>query len=329
MKALRYIWLAPLLFSSCFQEDEMVPPYEPGDLQTGTAGVGPYYGYQVYYDLTGNMAVDSNKVSAWDLSFESATGGWEIRLNTSMFMYAGNSLDTTFSQSISPSSLDMVFDASSGNPDSTAIGEWTVDTPEGTFSKRHVYLLDLGSDERGVAQGYMKVQFGTSGQDYLIRYGAPGDLQGTTVRIGRDPSRRLVHFSFGQGVLELEPPAGTWSLLFTRYTTMLVTNDGEYYPYIVVGTLLNPGGVTAARDTAHTFDGLVLADTAGMVLHATADVIGYDWKDYDFEGGFYTIVPGKHYVIRNHDGYYYKLRFTNFYNATGEKGYPSFEFARL
>jgi len=329
MRALRYIWFIPLFLSSCFQEDEMVPPYEPGDLQTGTAGMGPYYGQQVYYDLTGNMAVDSNRVSAWDLSFESSTGGWEIRLNTSMFMYAGNSHDTTFSTTLAPASLDMKFDASGGDPDSTAIGEWTVETDEGTFSRKQVYLIDMGSDELGVARGFLKVQFDISGEDYLVRYGAPGDQQGNTIRIIRDPSARVIHFSFEDGPVELEPPADTWTLLFTRYTTMLVTNEGENYPYIVAGALLNSSGVTAVRDTVHAFEDLALADTAGMVLQTRADVIGYDWKEYDFDGGFYTIVPGKHYVIRNHDGYYYKLRFINYYNTTGEKGYPSFEFARL
>jgi len=327
MRLERYIWIVPLLLSSCFQEDEMVPSHETGDLTVGVAQMGPYYGRQIYYDLTGNLEVASNPVAAWDLSFESASGGWEIRLNTSMFMYAGNSYDTAFSEPLSPGGLEMVFDASSGNPDSTAIGDWTYETGEGTFSKKQVYLLDLGSNELGIARGTLKVQFGISGEDYTVRYGDPGS--DTTVVIQRDPSRRIVHFSFQNGVLDLEPPTDTWSLLFTRYTTMLVTDDGEYYPYIVAGVLLNPEKVSAAPDMEKEFGELDLADTLALVLRTDADVIGYSWKEYDFDGGFYTIVPGKQFMIRNRDGYYYKLRFIDFYNDTGEKGFPKFEFVRL
>ena len=327
MKTVRFIWLVPLLITSCFQEDEIVPPHEAGDLTVGVTQMGPYYGRQVYYDLAGNMEVSSNEVSAWDLSFESASGGWEIRLNSSMFMYAGNSFDTLFSADLSPAGLDMLFDASTGNPDSTAIGNWTYETKEGTFSKNHVYLLDMGSDELGVARGTMKVQFGISGEDYTVRFGKSGS--DTSVVIKRDPSRRIIQFSFKYGVVELEPPAETWSLLFTRYTTMLVTNEGEYYPYIVAGVLLNPQQVAAAPDTLKEFDNLILDDTLALHLRIDADVIGYSWKEYDFDGGFYTIVPGKHFVIRDRDGFYYKLRFIDFYNDSGEKGFPRFEFIRL
>jgi len=35
------------------------------------------------------------------------------------------------------------------------------------------------------------------------------------------------------------------------------------------------------------------------------------------------------YVIRDRDGFFYKLRFIDFSNDMGEKGYPKFEFVRL
>ena len=57
---------------------------------------------------------------------------------------------------------------------------------------------------------------------------------------------------------------------------------------------------------------MVLADTIDLELTNRADVIGYDWKYYNFDAGLYTIVPGLAYVIKDRDGFYYKLRFSIF-----------------
>ena len=102
----------------------MIPPHEQGDLEVGEVALGSNYGRQVYFDLLGNDEIASNVISEWDLSLESASGGWTIRLNSSKFMLAGNSRDTDFSIPLEPADLEMVFDKSDGNPDSTAIGNW-------------------------------------------------------------------------------------------------------------------------------------------------------------------------------------------------------------
>jgi hypothetical protein len=55
------------------------------------------------------------------------------------------------------------------------------------------------------------------------------------------------------------------------------------------------------------------------------DAIGYEWKNYDFETGAYTVNSKEIYIIRNNVGIYFKLRFVGFYSNTGEKGYPVIE----
>jgi hypothetical protein len=42
-----------------------------------------------------------------------------------------------------------------------------------------------------------------------------------------------------------------------------------------------------------------------------------------------VIIEGLNYVVLDREGYFYKLRFISFYNNSGEKGYPTFEFQRL
>ena len=54
--------------------------------------------------------------------------------------------------------------------------------------------------------------------------------------------------------------------------------------------------------------------------YSDINVIGYDWKIYDFDTGFYTIDPSATYILSDTEGYFYKLRFIDFYNENGEKG---------
>jgi hypothetical protein len=323
-----YIFLL-LLLSGCFLEDEMVPRHEQGDVLEGSVAMGTLYGVQAYYDLRSNQVAASGPVTGWDLSFACAPDDWTIRLNSANFMYAGNSNDTSFQQELTLEALDMLFDASHGDPDSTAIGRWVEQTEDSTWSLRHVYLVDRGTDEEGIPRGVVKIQFETAGTDYLLRFANNGSSVETTYEIHRDPEQDRIYFSFEQGVVDVAPQPDRWSLFFTKYTTMLVTNEGENYPYIVCGVLLNPEGTAAALDTIHEFSEIAIADTASLELTPRADVIGYEWKYYNFDAGVYTIVPGMSYVIRDRDGFYYKLRFVDFYNDTGEKGNPVFEYVRL
>jgi hypothetical protein len=318
-----------LALTSCFKEDELVPAHEQGELEVGTAALGPNYTSQVYYSLANNTEIASNLFTDWDLAFESSGGGWTIRLNSSKFMVAGNSHDTLFARELRDSALDMIFDPSSGNPDSTAIGTWYEMDGQGPISLRHVYLVDRGMNEKGQKLGYRKVQFEMADNGYRIRIADPDRSGDTTLIIQRDESKAWIHYSFDLGIVDTYPDADTWTLLFSKYTTMLVTNEGENYPYLVTGVLLNPLGVSAMRDTIHDFDEFVLADTVDLKLTARNDVIGYSWKYYNFDAGLYTMVPGYSYIIRDLDGFYYKLRFIDFYNETGEKGFPKFEFVRL
>ena len=329
MRSLALIFLLLLSLQACFKEEEMIPPHEQGDLEEGQAALGSQYESQVYFDLYDKQVASSSPVYDWDLSFESSTGGWIIRLNSAKFMLAGNSMDTLFSAELNAEDLDMKFDKSDGNPDSTAIGDWYEVSDDSTWSHRYVYLVDKGSDQEGNSLGQMKVQFEILGEAFKVRYANPDNSGDTTVLILRDTDMDQVYYSFEVGMVDIAPLPDQWSLLFSRYTTMLVTDEGEDYPYLVVGVLLNPNGVAAARDTIHNFLEMDRDDIINLEYASQADVIGYDWKYYDFDAGVYTIVPDMNYVIRDRDGFFYKFRFVDFYNDEGVKGYPSFEFVRL
>jgi hypothetical protein len=330
MKQIVYYIVVLFAFTSCFEDDVKVEPHEPGDLTTATVEMAETYKYQVYFDLETSTSISQNIISEWDLGFETADSGWHIFLNTSKMMLAGNSMNTDFNTVTSSSGLAMNFDPSTGNRDTTAIGNWYDLTEDLPVSKGYVYVIDRGTDENSNSVGLKKVVFDIQeNKDYQIRF---ADLDGSdeqTVIIPKDTSVNFVCFSFDNGIVDIEPNKKDWDLQFTKYSTLLFTDAGEPYPYLVAGVLLNPYKVAACADTLHTFPEITLEEAEELSLTTRKDVIGYDWKDYGFTSERYTVDVNKVYVIRDVAGYYYQLRFIGFYNSTGEKGFPTFEYVRL
>jgi hypothetical protein len=330
--------IATLMFSSCFKEDEKVPPHDPGELKTTTIELTQDYRYQVYYDLGDEAVVSSNLKKDWDLGFDCTPGSTRIILNTSNFMLAARSGSSDFDAPIDTSGYQWIFDASSGNPDTAAFGDWVeFQPPDSTKSySGEVYVIDRGYDEAGNLRGYRKIVFESMENDqFTIRYAnldGTGEARFTVTKV---PSVNFTYFTFENGgsQLTLEPPADSWDLVFTQYTTLLYTDEGDPYPYLVTGVLLNPAGVEVVQDTLNDFL-LIDRDLASSLVYTNVpDEIGYDWKDIvgDVSTGnvSYVIVEGLHYLVRDPEGFYYKMRFISFYSGSGEKGYPTFEFQRL
>lgn len=337
MKPLRLIVLVFLCLSffltGCFKEDEMVAPYPRGDARTDTIAMGQTYLFQVYYDLDSVGTVSSNLKTESDLAFECSPHGWRIRLNTASFMYAADLGTVPFGTRQDTSGLYWWFDRSDGNPDSTAIRTWFDVTADGdTVSNHHVYAINRGMDEAGDPRGFMQIIIDSlKNGTFYFRF-APlfgGDI--LAAEVTKEPEVNYLYYSFQDGgtIRHFQPPADQWDLLFTQYTTLLFTDLGEPYPYLVTGVLINSTGVSIAKDTLHDFASISYDMAQQMDYSAGLDAIGYDWKYYNFDAGSYTVTSGINYIVFNHTGFYYKLRFVGFYNDVGQKGYPSIEYQKL
>lgn len=332
------ILLLTLLTTSCFKEDEKIPPHDPGDVKTVTIELTKDYKYQVYYDLGNGQVVSTNLKKVWDLGFECSAQGWHIILNTSSFMAAAASGSNDFNAAIDTTGYNWRFDSSDGNLDSTAIGSWlTFSQPDSVkIFSNEVYVIDRGYDELGNLRGLRKVVFRQlDGNTYTFRFANLDGSGEETCTVAKNPGVVFTCFSFDNGgnQIDLEPSKYDWDLVFTQYTTLLYTNEGIPYPYIVTGVLSNRVGTEVSQDTLFNFQEITLPGIDQMEFTALQDEIGYDWKDVVGDVGSgnvsYVIVEGRNYVIRDYEGYYYKLRFISFYNDSGEKGYPTFEFQKL
>jgi hypothetical protein len=322
-----------LILTSCFKEDERVEPYDRGDVVSKTIAMTQYYTNQVYFDLEKGEEVSVSNKNEWDLQFECLEQGNHIILNTSAFMYAGNTGLTDFEQVSDTIGLRWKFDKSDGNLDSTAIGNWFTIFQNDTAFTQNVYIINRGYTDLGTLRGLKKIQFNRlAGDTYYFRFANLNGSDEHEFTVQKDPASSFTCFSFENGGQQLffEPPYNTWDLLFTQYTTLLYTDAGDPYPYLVTGVLLNRKNVVVVLDTITEFSDLTISSTEGKVFSGVLDFIGYDWKDLvgDVNSGnvSYVIVPGRSYIIKNRSGFIYKLRFTGFYNSMGEKGYPTIEF---
>lgn len=320
-----------VIFSSCFQEEELrtLPPTN-GDLEVGVAEMTDDYRYQVYYDQVTNTAAKSVLTTSWDLGFACSDTTWHIVLNNAKAMLAGNSGKKNFGEVTTTAGIKFTFDSTNGDTDSLAISNWIDLTGEEPQATGYVYVIDRGADENFISIGYKKVIFKTSGNDsYQIRFANPDGSNEQVATIKKDAAKNYVCFSFDNGIVDVEPPKTSWTLLFTSYQAVLYTNQGEAVPYLVRGALLNPYLTAAGMDTTLVFSEISLADTVKFNLTTRRDVIGHEWKYYDFDDGIYMVEPDRNYIVRGQDSYYYKLRFISYYNNLNQKGYPAFEFMRM
>lgn len=328
--------LTSLLLTSCFKEDEKIPPYDRGDRVTVKIEMTQTYKYQVFYNLGENLVVSSNDKKIWDLAFESSPNGSHILLNTTNFMMLANTGETDPALVTSQSGWNMIYDPSSGNLDSTAVGNWLTINTNDTIFPGFVYVVNRGYDDLGNMLGWRKVVFDSlKGNTYHFRYGNLNSTELSQASITKESGKNFVYFSFvspDEKVI-VEPAYDQYDLQFTQYTTLLFTNEGDPYPYLVTGVLLNRFETLVAFDSIHHFDSISMDIASQLKFTQQNDRIGYTWKDVvgNVESGqvSYIVKPEWNYIIRAQDGFYYKMRFIGFYNDLGEKGYPTFEYQKL
>lgn len=321
ISAILSILVLSSMLSSCLKKELALPAPLPGELETVQIAIGYPYVNQVYYDCESNSIVASNSKYDWDLAFECGGEGYHVVLNTALGMLLAD-MGTDFNAINSTSGAQWLWDSPSGNLDSTAFGNW--------INQGRVYILDRQYNAQGTHQGYKKIQLiSVNATQYTLR---SADLNGNNEvvhTIQKTPSRNFVHFTFqNNGATKiLEPDKDSWDLLFTNHHHKF---SNLPLPFVLTQVLSNKyNGVRVAEDNQGAFPYIILADTAAYQFTDFWDEIGYDWKILNNQDNSFTIDEQKSFIVMTTGGLYYKIRFVDFYNDQGEKGYPKFEIQKL
>lgn len=321
MRAYLSLLFVSIYLCSCELQELPVPAHDPGAVITSTVDLSSSYKWQIYFDLESNAVKSQVAKSSWDLGFECGTEGYRVILNTAKFMFAYNTGLTEFNAVTDTSGFGngKSWDAPSGNLDSTAIGDWR--------NTNTVFIIDRGYDEAGAAQGFRKLQLqAVDASGYTFRFARLSGAGETTFHVSKDDAYNFSFLSLnGSGAqVNVEPPKDEWDLCFTQYTHIFYD---PFMPYLVTGCLHNRYHTGAVLTSSGNFSALTYSDTYDYEYSAFINTIGYDWKI--FSGSTYATDPNKCYLIKNRNGHFYKLHFIDFYNSTGDKGNPKWEYQQL
>lgn len=311
-------FMASGMLQSCKKKELPVTPPDKGDVETASVEMSANYKYQVYFDLSSNSMKGMHLKTEWDLGIACSPSDKSIILNTSKVMFAAPMDGLTFEDITDTTGFNTLkrTDASNGRTEELA-----------SFGHQ-LFIVEKGMNELGQQLGFFKFEVLENTDAYFK--GRFANLDGSneetvTLEKNADYNFIFINWSNGVDVKSIEPPKSEWDLVFTQYT--FIFHEPEYYPYLVTGCLINHHETRCYEEATRSFDEIDLAYAESIMTSEDRDIIGYDWKT--FNGTTYTIDSERTFIILDQDGYFYKLRFIDFYNDLGEKGSPKFEFQRL
>ncbi len=311
-----------LFFIACEKAELPVKSYDRGSSITASVAMDPNYINQVYFKLHTNTITTTRNKFIWDIAFSSLPQSNAILLNSSKAMYVWPIKNKSFESLTDTLGFEKnkCWDASGGSLDSTGFGS-IEDTSK-------LYLVFLGYSEMGTSLGFKKIKIkSTTPDSYHFIY---ADLNGNNkneITIIKDQAYNAINYSLtSNSITQSEPYKSEYDIVFTQYT---YTFQDPYQPYLVTGVLINPTNVLVGKLSGKNYSDITIKDTSSTTLSNRLDGIGYNWKDFNFNTNKFTVDPTIIYIIKDQNGFFYKLHFIDFYNDAGQKGNPKFEFQKL
>lgn len=321
---LTYFLLAIILVITSCEKNEPIIKLPPRGNTSFIVidSLGKDFEKQAFFNLKDSQITLVN-INSWDLSFEAAPIGINITINGGMDMYAARVNSRKFIKSSKPDTFNYKWDAPCGCYDSLAINRWIENDDK-------IYILDRGGYYK--TDRYYQVRFiSVSPFDYRFEYATLDNPSAvTSVILPKDPSKLNVYYSFTTPTtyINFEPKKENWDFSFLKYRYVFHENN-PIVKYVVRGIFINTSKVDVAVDSAANFEDITPSFAQNCQYLNKRDVMGYDWKVYNFNTGQYVARTKVNYIIRNwrtHEKY--KLRFLDF-NNNGIKGTPKFEYLLL
>lgn len=332
MKQLFLITLSALLLgiTACEKDEKLWPaPVVPAGVQTKVFGMGENYENQVWFEFA-TQKIELNRHDGWDIAF-SADESHNIYVNGGkngffgVAKFPGADFNTFVSLDFKNTTWE--FDNPTGDVDSLVFKDWCTYGGNGVFTGKNIlYVFDLGDDTLG-AKRYIKFKLlGREGGVYHINWGYLHDTipeHDEFLRVNEKFNNIYYNFSLEKEVYNEPMERNNWDIVFTTYKKMIPDENGNPYPYVLRGVISNSKRVQVAEITGLAeFNDITLDMVKNVQYSKDADEIGYDWKLWNLTANKYTVDTKKLYLIKDSKGDVYKMKFVDFYDDLGRKGYP-------
>lgn len=364
-----FILVFAVFLQSCFAADEdpvSVPPITGQTLEPDLGG--DKQGNQVWVDLSEPLerSMTSNLRTDWELGFYSGNE-FRVVINGSIIMAVGkipNAADIdaiTASQVSSLQNEVMVgsFVASNlqyvDNPDGMFLNQTTGIAPiSSNDNENPVYLVNMGRDiyngtispgsaiTGGDYRGWMLLQITRSNEGYKIKY---KDLASANPHseyiVSKNPDYSLNFFSLKSGKeVIIQPKRKNWDIGFTVFTNEVFytpggLSAGSYvYADFVINNITDGVGsyqvdVPSGTNADQYYSNFKTSDIdASKFIFNDQRAIGDHWRTVTGNNGA-QVYGDRFYIIKDAEGFFFKLRFNKMMNTKGERGYPQFEYEIL
>lgn len=350
---------ASFISQSCINDNEDPVAVAPSD----GARVDPDVGgaaqpNQVWFDLSANAEILTKRID-WDLAFYSGSA-FKVVLNSSIMMAAGKIPDATNIDLVTESNLtslknqvqvanfnpanEIYIDDVNGNFPAgyTAIGEIKANDAENA-----VYLVNMGKEiytgsvptgsvaTGGDSRGWMKVQIiRTTDGGYKVKYAELGATTHKELTIAKNTAYNYSFVSLKNNKeVFIQPEKKKWDICFTVFTN-IIAGAGSYI-YADFVTTNNVAGVGAyevlvtSGSGVEAYNNFKTSDIdQSKFVYNDQRVIGANWRNPVGTNGL-EVYGDRFYIIKDPEGFYFKLRFTRLTNTAGERGRPQFEYKPL
>lgn len=364
-----YILFFALILQSCLSADEdavSVPPITGQTLEPDLGG--DRQGNQVWVDLSEPLdkSMTVNLRTDWDLGFYSGDE-FRVVMNSSIIMAAGkipNATDIDAVTAAQVSSLQnevMVgsFVASNlqyvDNPNGMFLSQNTGIAPiSSTDEENPVYLVNMGRDiyngtiapgsvlTGGDLRGWMLIQITRSNEGYKLKY---KDLNSSGPHLEHIISKKadytLNFFSLKSGKeITIQPKRKNWDIGFTVFTNEVFytpggLSAGSYvYADFVINNVTDGVGsyqvdIPSGSNADQYYSNFKTSDIdASKFIFDDQRAIGDHWRNVTGTNGA-QVYGDRFFVIKDAEGFFFKLRFNKMMNEKGERGYPQFEYEIL
>ncbi|AZA54234.1 HmuY family protein [Chryseobacterium sp. G0201] len=350
---------ASFISQSCINDNEdpvAVSPIE-GSIVSPLVG-GATEPNQVWFDLSEGKEVLTKRTD-WDLAFYSGSN-FKVVLNSSIMIAAGKIPSATNIDQVTEASvatLKTQVQVANFNP----ANEIYIDNVKGNFptdytaiedvkavdSENAIYLVNMGKEiftgavpigsvsTGGDSRGWMKVQVVRSGDGYKVKYAEVGATTHKELIIAKNAAYNYNFVSLKNNKeVFIQPEKKKWDICFTVFTN-IITGAGSYI-YADFVTHNNVGGVGAYEVVVTSGSGVEAYNNfkssnidQSKFIYNDQRIIGSNWRNPVGTNGL-EVYGDRFYVIKDTDGYYFKLRFTRLTDSkTGERGFPQFEYKPL
>lgn len=350
---------ASFISQSCINDNEDPVAVAPSD----GARVDPNVGgatqpNQVWFDFGTDTEIVTKRTD-WDIALYSGSE-FKVVLNSSIMMAAGKIPNVTNIDAVTEASVATLknqVQVADFNPANVAFiddvkgdfpaGYTAIEEIKANEADNAVYLVNMGKDiytgtvptgsvtTGGDSRGWMKVQIVRTATGYKVKYAELNAASHQEVSISKNTAYNYNFVSLKNNKeLFIQPEKKKWDICFTVFTNTIVGAGSYIYADFV--TINNVGGAAAyevivpsTSSGVEAYTNFISADVdQSKFIHNDQRIIGSNWRNPVGTNGL-EVYGDRFYVVKDAEGFYFKLRFTRLTSAAGERGRPQFEYKPL